>query len=175
MRESTSGRLATTTNQFGVKFLGDIALGASETFTDGAKGHPMELTFGNVDPSTLIPEMQPYAGLFETDFSDREGLKLFQQTAVLDLGGMRIGVIGVVTSVAIYSQVPGNAGFMALIGAGNPYSQNMTFFKPDPRKNPHYINKAIDSLASQDVDVILVNSHTGLGFGDRREHPARKG
>ncbi|MFH2006880.1 MAG: hypothetical protein ABI333_09880 [bacterium] len=166
---------------FGLPFLADKILFVRDQFADHGKGHPLRITWGNVDPSTLLPHVSDYADLFETAFEDPNDERLFQQTTVLDASGVRVGVIGVVTDAGVYTQVVGDPQFFRVLNAQSPDVQGMTFYNPDPRDST-YIGAAIDDLDSQDIDVIIVASHAGLGLGDRvnippgkDEHIAREG
>lgn len=158
---------------FGIPFLTDKLLAARENFTDGAKGHPMVITFGNIDPSTLREDLQPYAEYFETAFSDPLDQLLFQQTALLQVGPIRVGFLGVVTDVAVYTQVPGDPFFLRAIGAANPNAEGATFINPDPRKSD-YIAGGIDRLINEGAHIVVVTSHAGLGFDDRVNLPPGK-
>lgn len=155
---------------FGIPFLTEVVSAAAGEFTDGVKGHPMEVTFGNVDPSKLREDLTGYAELFETDFADMTSQRLYQQTTIVEAGPVRVGVLGVVTDKGVYTQVPGDPFFLKVVGAPNPHSEGLKFFSPDPRKSD-YINEGIDDLLEQGADVIVVLSHGGLGFGDRVNLP----
>jgi len=158
---------------FGIPFLADRIVSVSNGFSDLAKGHPMTITWGNADPSTLTDDVISYAELFETGFNDPDDLKLFQQTVVLDTGDVMVGVLGVVTDAAVYTQVPGDPMFLRLLGAASPDAQGLTFMDPDPRESD-YIGDAVDALLEQGADLIVANSHAGLGFGDRANIPPGK-
>ncbi len=158
---------------FGIPFLTEKVLAAHENFSDGLKGRPMQVTFGNVDPSTIREDLVEYADYFETNFTDDAGEKLFQQSTILDAGPIRVGILGAVTDTGVYTQVPGDPAFLRAMGASNPFKENMTFFDPDPRKSG-YIAKGIDSLIAEGADVVVVASHTGLGLGDRVNIPVGK-
>ncbi len=158
---------------FGVPFLADRILSVGDEFAAHEKGHPMVITWGNADPATLYSHVEAYADLFESDFDDPDDNRLFQQTAVLEVGGVRVGVIGVVTDAAVYTQVPGDPFFLQVLGASSPDAQGLTFLDPDPRESG-YIAGAIDDLDGRGADVIVVNSHAGLGFGDRVNIPPGK-
>jgi len=158
---------------FGIPFLTRIVTAAAAQFTAGDKGHPMEITFGNVDPSTIRADLTEYIPLFETDFGDASGEKLYQQTTMIQAGEIRVGVLGVVTDAAIYTQVAGDPAFLKMIGAANPDREMLTFFDPDPRESD-YINRGIDALAAEGADVIVVASHSGLGIVDRVNLPRGK-
>ncbi len=101
-------------------------------------------------------------------------MPVINQTLVLEKGGIKIGLLGVVTDAAIYTQVAGNPFLYQIIGAPTTYSQNMEFYNPDPRESK-YVNQGIDSLDTEGADVVIVTSHAGLGFGDRVKHSAGKG
>jgi 2',3'-cyclic-nucleotide 2'-phosphodiesterase (5'-nucleotidase family) len=158
---------------FGLGFLTEVVEAARENFTPGAKGHPMHVTFGNVDPAGLREDLSYFAPLFETNFGDKSDERLYQQTVMLDVGGIKVGVLGAVTDAAIYTQVAGDPMFMKLAGAPNPYRQGLIFLDPDPREDD-YINRGIDALAEQGADVVVVVSHTGLGLVDRVNLPPGK-
>ena len=158
---------------FGIPFLADRIQSVRGAFADYAKGHPMVITWGNADPATLFEDVAGYAERFETGFSDLLDERMFQQTSVLDVGGLKVGVFGVVTDAAVYTQVPGNPLFLQLVGAPSPDAQGLTFRDPDPRGSD-YVGDAIDVLDGQGADIILANSHAGLGFGDRVNIPPGK-
>ena len=155
---------------FGLPFLTERLQAARQEFTKGAKGHPMHITWGNVDPSTLREDLTQYTSLFETDFDDTAAQKLYQQTTIVENGGVRIGVIGVHTHQATQTPLIGDPEFLRIIGGRNPYSEGMTFFNPVPGQSD-YIARAIDSLVMEGAHVIVVLSHAGLGFGDRSNLP----
>ena len=166
---------------FGVPFLADKILAVRDQFADNGKGHPMFVTWGNVDSSTLYEHVADYADLFENNFDDPDNERLFQQTVVHDIGGIRVGVIGAVTDAAVFTHVPGDPVFFQILGAQSPEAQGLTFLDPDPRESS-YIADAIDNVVAQGANIVLVASHTGLGMGDRvnlppgkDEHIARNG
>ena len=158
---------------FGLPFLHEQVEAARGDFSIGLKGHEMIFIWGSVDPRTLKPAFSGYIPNFETDFGDSDNGALFNQTVLLDLGGIRIGLLGAVTDAAIYTQISGDPPFYRLIGAPTEISEGMTFFNPDPRESD-YIADGIDSLDSEGADLILVTSHAGLGFGDRVNLPPGK-
>jgi 2',3'-cyclic-nucleotide 2'-phosphodiesterase (5'-nucleotidase family) len=158
---------------FGIPFLTGKVLAASESFSDGVKGRPMQVTFGNVDPGAIREDLVEYADYFERNFTDDAGEKLFQQSTILNAGPIRVGILGAVTDAGVYTQVPGDPAFLRLMGASNPSKENMTFFDPDPRKSG-YIAKGIDSLIAEGADIVVVASHAGLGLGDRVNLPVGK-
>lgn len=155
---------------FGIPFLHEQVMGAKKDFTDGEKGHPMRITFGNVDPSTIRDDLVQYIPFFETEFSDSEGNKLYEQTATFKAGDITIGVFGAATIQAVYTQVPGDPKTMKLLGAENPYSEGVTFIDPVPGESD-YVERAIDQLVAEGADIIVFVSHVGLGFGDRVNLP----
>ncbi len=156
--------------EFGVATLLDVLEPAAAEFTDGAKGHPMVYLFGNVDPSTLYEPVATRAGSAIAETFDATDAFL-KRTWVLDDGDLRVGVIGVVTDVAIYTQVPGDPAFFQFFGVANPYAQGLTFLEPDPRESD-YFAEGLDFLDAQDVDFIVCTSHTGLGVTDRVNLPS---
>ena len=158
---------------FGIPFLADRILSVENDFADHDKGHPMFITWGNVDSTTLLDHVADYADLFENDFDDPDHERLFQQTVVHEIGGIRVGVIGAVTDAAVYTQVPGDPAFFDLLGARSPDVQGLTFFDPDPREST-YIRHAIDHVVSRGAQLIVVVSHSGLGMGDRVNIPPGK-
>ncbi len=158
---------------FGIPLLTKKVLAARENFTDGVKGRPMQVTFGNISASTIRDDLIEYADYFEEDFTDDAGEKLYQQTTILNVGDIRVGILGAVTDTGVYTQVPGDPFFLKIIGASNPHKENATFFDPDPRKSG-YINKGIDSLIAEGADIVVVTSHSGLGLGDRVNIPVGK-
>ncbi|MDP8223398.1 MAG: hypothetical protein P9L99_08570 [Candidatus Lernaella stagnicola] len=158
---------------FGIPLLTEKLLEAQKHFTIGAKGHPMRIVFGNIDPRTMKEEFLPWAEDFEVDFNDSLDEKLYQQTTILEKGPIRVGILGAVTEVGVYTQVPGDPLFLKLMGAPNPYAQGATFFNPDPRKH-EYINTGIDNLVHGGAHAVVVTSHVGLGFGDRVNIPPGK-
>ncbi len=159
---------------FGVPFLDKQVAEAEPNFTGDLQGHPMVFLWGNVDPTTLKPEYAEYRDLFEQAFDTVDfDVKRYNQTIVMDLDGLSVGMLGVTTDASIYTQVAGDPTFYTFVGAPTEHSQGMTFFNPDPREHP-YINQAIDSLDEEGADLILVASHAGLGFGDRVNIPPGK-
>lgn len=158
---------------FGIPFLDEqIALAQSE-FRGKLQGEPMRFLMGNVDPSTFRDPYTVYASKFEVNFQDKENSARYNQTLVLDKGGIRIGLFGTVTDAAIYTQVAGDPPAYTLLGVPNPYSQGLRFIDPDPRKSD-YVATAIDSLVDAGADIIINSSHAGLGFGDRVNVPSGK-
>lgn len=155
---------------FGIPFLHEQVDGARKSFADGEKGHPMRVTFGNVDPSTIREDLVDYIPFFETDFNDSAGNKLYEQTTVFQAGDIKIGVFGATTIQAVYTQVPGDPVAFRLLGAENPHSEGITFIDPVPSESD-YVERAIDDLVEQGADVIVFLSHVGLGFGDRVNLP----
>jgi 2',3'-cyclic-nucleotide 2'-phosphodiesterase (5'-nucleotidase family) len=156
--------------EFGVDTLSDVMIPAAAAFVSGDKGHPLYVLWGNVDPSTLIDEIKnDYAQHIPAGFDDQDG-KLYRRTQVLDFGDLKVGVIGVATDDAIYTQVPGDPEFLKILGAQNQYSQGLTFFSPDPRDND-YFSEGLDYLDAQGADFIIVSSHAGLGVVDRVNLP----
>ena len=158
---------------FGIPFLTEKLLASREKFEVGEKTRPMVITFGNVDPSTMREDLLDYADYFETGFNDHEESLLYQQASILNMGSIKLGILGVVTDAGIYIQVPGDPLLMRLVGAQNPFSEGATFFDPDPRKSD-YISRGIDYLDSKGAHVIVVVSHAGLGLGDRVNIPFGK-
>lgn len=158
---------------FGIPMLDEQVQAASANFTGELQGHKLHFMWGNVDPSTLFEGYRDYIPLFESGFSDTENSSRYNQTVTLDLGGIKIGLLGVVTDAAIYTQVTGNPSLYNLIGAPTDYTEGMTFFNPDPRESD-YISRGIDSLDEEGADIILVPSHAGLGYGDRVNIPPGK-
>ncbi len=155
--------------EFGVPTLLDVLEPAAARFTDGDKGHPMMVLFGNVDPSTLYEPVATQAGSAIAESFDATDAFL-KRTWVLDDGALRVGVIGVVTDVAIYTQVPGDPAFFQFFGVANPHAQGLTFIEPDPRESD-YFAEGLDALHAQDVDFIVCTSHSGLGVTDRVNLP----
>jgi len=158
---------------FGIPFFTDRILSVRDSFADHGKGHPLVITFGNVDPSALFDHVASYAAVFETGFDDPLDRVLFQQTAMIEAGGIRVGVLGAVTDAAVYTQVPGDPMFLKVVGAASPDAQGLAFLDPDPREDP-YIGQAIDDLHARGADIIVANSHAGLGFRDRVNIPPGK-
>jgi 2',3'-cyclic-nucleotide 2'-phosphodiesterase (5'-nucleotidase family) len=154
---------------FGVVALLDVLEPAAQEFTDGIKGHPLVYLFGNVDPSTLYePAATLAASAIAESFDATDAL--LKRTWVLDDGSLRVGVIGAVTDVAIYTQVPGDPAFFDFLGLSNPDAQGLTFLEPDPRESD-YFAEGLDHLDAEDVDFIVCTSHTGLGVTDRVNLP----
>ncbi len=158
---------------FGIPMLDSQIATAESRFQDGDKGHPMYFMWGNVDPSTLKEDYQSYVSSFETDFSHNEADIRYNQNLVLDLDGLKVGLLGVTTDASIYTQVAGDPFFYRIIGAPRDYSEGLTFFDPDPTGSS-YIADGLDSLDEQGAQVTIVASHAGLGFGDRVNIPAGK-
>jgi len=160
---------------FGIPFLDDQIDAAAPSFTGALQGHPMRFLWGNVDPATLFEPFQHFSPLFETDFSDPgdgAGVR-YNQTVVLDVEGLTVGILGVTTDAAIFTQVAGDPDFYKLIGAPSEFSEGLTFFDPDPAGSD-YIGAGIDALDAEGADVLLLASHAGLGFGDRVNIPPGK-
>jgi len=155
--------------EFGVTTLLEVLEPAAAELTDGAKGHPLVYLFGNVDPSTLYEPVATEAAWAIAETFDATDA-LLKRTWVLDDGALRVGVIGVVTDVAIYTQVPGDPAFFQFFGVSNPYAQGLTFLEPDPRESD-YFAEGLDFLDGQDVDFIVCTSHAGLGVTDRVNLP----
>ncbi len=158
---------------FGTPFLDAQVEGALPQFTGTLQGTPMRFIWGSVNPETIKSMYNDYIPKFETEFSNTTNDARYNQTLVLDMGGIKIGLLGVVTDAAIYTQVAGNPFLYQVIGAPTTYSQNMEFYNPDPRESD-YVNQGIDSLDAEGADVVLVTSHAGLGFGDRVNIPPGK-
>ena len=158
---------------FGVAALDEVVAAAEPSFTGALQGHKLHFTWGNVDPTTLKDEYQAYVPMFETDFSDVDGSRRYNQTLLLEFAGLKVGVLGVATDASVYTQVAGDPLFYKMVGAPMEFSQGMTFFNPDPRESD-YVSLGIDSLAGQGADVIVVASHAGLGHGDRVNIPPGK-
>lgn len=158
---------------FGIPFLTDFVEQAAANFTPGQKGHPMRITFGNVDPSTLRNDLSDYAELFETDFGDPAHESFYEQTTIIQAGDVKVGILGVVTDAAVYTQVPGDPFFLKMMDAANPDRELLTFFDPDPRESD-YINDGIDALIDEGADLVVVLSHCGFGFVDRVNLPPGK-
>jgi 2',3'-cyclic-nucleotide 2'-phosphodiesterase (5'-nucleotidase family) len=158
---------------FGIPFLDEQVAQAEPALRGARQGHPMWFTWGNVDPSTLREGFEDYAPLFETGFEDPAPTRRYNQTLVLPFDGLDVGVLGVTTDAAVYTQVAGDPMLYRLVGADSPFSEGLTFFDPDPRASS-YVGDGIDRLVSEGADVILVASHAGLGFGDRVNIPPGK-
>jgi len=154
---------------FGIPTLLSVLEPAAAEFTDGLAGHPLVYLFGNVDPSTLYEPVATQTGSAIAESFDATDAFL-KRTWVLDDGALRVGVIGVVTDVAIYTQVPGDPAFFQFFGVANPHAQGLTFLEPDPRESD-YFAEGLDHLDAHDVDFIAVTSHAGLGVVDRVNLP----
>lgn len=154
---------------FGIPALLSVLEPAEAEFTGVLQGHPLVYLFGNVDPSTLYEPVASEAGWAIAESFDATDAFL-KRTWVLDDGALRVGVIGVATDVAIYTQVPGDPAFFQFFGVANPHAQGLTFLEPDPRESD-YFAVGLDHLDAQDVDFIACVSHTGLGVTDRVNLP----